>query len=185
MSTVSTTRPGKPWERIRWRKIGGETRRVSLMVQLPEVAELYYSVCSRIDRHNRCRQDDLNLEKKFQVKEWSARVNTTLLAICVVDSWLLYKGGRSPRPHMTQNAFYERLATALIDNSYDQLSTRRFSKSTPPNSPRKVFLRSGHREHLTPKKKKSGQRESHRGHRAREMQSLLEKEVQIPLLCLC
>ena len=35
---------------------------------IPRIAEIYYDAASQIDRHNRCRQDDLRLEKKFQLK---------------------------------------------------------------------------------------------------------------------
>ena len=68
--------------------------------------------------HNRCLQDDLNLEKKFEVKEWSLRVNTSLLAICIVDAWLLYKGNCAGRDCMAPNIFYATLAEELIDNKY-------------------------------------------------------------------
>jgi hypothetical protein len=44
----------------------------------------------RHDRHNRCRQDDLMLERKYQTQDWSIRVNHSLLGIVSVDSWLLY-----------------------------------------------------------------------------------------------
>ena len=73
---------------------------------------------SQINRHNRCRQDDLKLEKKFRVKEWSQRVNTSLFAMYVVDSWLLYKGNRGSRGAMSPNDFYSTLAEELVDNTY-------------------------------------------------------------------
>lgn len=79
---------------------------------------MYYSAASQVDRHNRCRQSDLKLEKKFRVKEWSMRINTTLLAMCIVDSWLVYKGSRGSQPHMSPNEFYCTLASELIDNHY-------------------------------------------------------------------
>ena len=50
-------------------------------ISIPSVCEQYYETCSQIDRHNRSRQDELGLEKRFEVKEWFMRVNTSLLAI--------------------------------------------------------------------------------------------------------
>lgn len=56
---------------------------------------IYYDGCAKIDQHSRCRQDDVDIEKCFEVKEWS-RGNSTLLSICIVDSYLLHKNGSSP-----------------------------------------------------------------------------------------
>ena len=88
ISTCSNTVPGSPIVRSRWRPLesgNGAERRVPV-VQQPQVVECYYSTCGAIDRYNRCRQDDINIEKKFKVKEWSMRVTSSLLAICVVDA---------------------------------------------------------------------------------------------------
>ena len=92
VTTSGTTLPGTTIYRERWRRIGNESRSKMTEAGVPNVAETYYSTASQIDRHNRCRQDDFKLEKKFRVKEWSQRVNTSLLAMCIVDAWLLYKG---------------------------------------------------------------------------------------------
>ena len=110
IATVGTTLPGATIYRERWRRIDNESRKTVTETSIPEVAETYYSAASQIDRHNRCRQDDPKLEKKFLVKEWSQRVNTSLLASCVVDAWLLYKGNRGSRGVMSPNDFYSSLA---------------------------------------------------------------------------
>jgi Transposase IS4 len=52
-----------------------EPERVKITLDVPKAAELYYSTCGKIDQHNRCRQDTLNLEKKLETKEWHRRVN--------------------------------------------------------------------------------------------------------------
>jgi hypothetical protein len=46
-----------------------------------------------IDRHkNRCRQNDVGLEKKIvQTQDWAKRFNMSLFGMCVVDGWLAYK----------------------------------------------------------------------------------------------
>ena len=92
---------------------------MKLTVPQPKVGELYYSACAQVDRHNRCRQDDLNLEKKVGTKDWSFRVNCSLLSMVIVDSWLLYSGAQGSRYHLVQRQFYETLATQLIDNTFD------------------------------------------------------------------
>jgi hypothetical protein len=51
---------------------------------------LYYSACGKVDQHNRDRQDTLQLERKLGTHNWATRVNHTILAMCVVDSWKIY-----------------------------------------------------------------------------------------------
>lgn len=43
--------------------------RVEVIVPHPKAAEIYYSACGMIDRHNCCRQDDLELERKIDSKD--------------------------------------------------------------------------------------------------------------------
>ena len=62
--------------------------------------------------------------KRIRTQDWSFRVNTSLLAICIVDSWLLYSGIQAERNYISQNDFYEILASELIDNKYDAHNTR-------------------------------------------------------------
>ena len=75
------------------------TFKEQITVGIPKVCEKYYDACSQIDIHNRGLQDDLKLEKKFEVKDWSICVNSTLLGICIVDAWKLYIGFRGHRYH--------------------------------------------------------------------------------------
>jgi len=124
-------------------------------IQIPDVYKTYYDTFSRIDRQNRCRQDDWYL-KKFEVKDWSMRVNTSLLVVCVVDAWLLYMGTRSSRPSMNPNEFYSLLAEGLIDNKYDSIGSR---KSRNPNEDEEHGVSansmvSGVGAHLTPTNRK-------------------------------
>jgi hypothetical protein len=44
-----------------------------------------------IDRHNRCRQEDLQLEHKVKTMTWSRRVNLSILEMCIVDAYLVFK----------------------------------------------------------------------------------------------
>ena len=93
ISTSGSKRPGKSFERTRRHQEEGGPRKVRVVVPLPHVVEKYYGAAAAISQHNRYRQDGLGLEGKVQVKDWSKRVNISLLAICIVDAWLLYKGG--------------------------------------------------------------------------------------------
>ena len=54
--------------RENWRRTGNVSRRTMTETDIPQTAEIYYNAASQIDRHNRCRQYDLRLEKKFQVQ---------------------------------------------------------------------------------------------------------------------
>lgn len=130
ISTTSSAEEGEPYSRIRWRQLEDGPKRVKLIVPQPKVCELYYSACAQIDRHNGCRQADLNLEKKVGSKDLSFRVNCWLLAMIIIDSWQLYSGAHGSRWHMGQHKFYETLATQLIDNTFDGPGLRFRSKST-------------------------------------------------------
>jgi len=148
ISTAGTTQPGTPIFRERYRSRNGRTWKEEIDIQIPQVCETYYATCSQVDRHNRCRQDDLMLEKKFEVKEWSARVNTSLLAICVVDAWKLYCGAMHNRGRMTPHQFYTQLAEGLIDNSMDAIGLRQRQSDAPDVE--EMESGSGIGTHLTP-----------------------------------
>ena len=123
ISTTSSAADGTPYERIRWRQTGSFAQRVLLTVRQPKVVETYYSSCAAIDRHNRCRQDDLQLERKLVTLDWSKRVGISLLGIIIVDSWLLYSGAHGGEG-LTQRKFYEVLSSQLIDNFYNYIGLR-------------------------------------------------------------
>lgn len=89
ITSASSSAPGTLIERVRCRQVGDRLERDVLKVAQPKAVELYYGCCAQIDRHNRCRQDDLHLEHKMGTHDWSLIVNLTILGICIVDSWLL------------------------------------------------------------------------------------------------
>lgn len=60
----------------------------------PEALEQYYGTASLIDLPNRYFQDDLKLVEKFQVREGSLQVNSSLLFMYIADAWLLFKRTR-------------------------------------------------------------------------------------------
>lgn len=155
ISTTSTGVDGASLERVRWRQVDGAPQRVALSVPQPQVVETYYSTCAAVDRHNRCRQDELRLEHKLQTQDWSTRVNLTLLGFCVVDAWLLYAGAHGPVGRLEQSEFYVDLATQLIDNTYDAvgLRPRRVWEQQSVGQPPLVPV-TGTGPHLTPTNKR-------------------------------
>jgi hypothetical protein len=86
ISTASSVVEGAKYSRTRWRQLEDGAQRVTTEIKQPRVAELYCGSCAMIDRYNRCRQNDLMLERKYQIQDWSIRVNHSLLGIDIVDS---------------------------------------------------------------------------------------------------
>jgi hypothetical protein len=79
-----------------------------------QAAQLYYSVCTKIDQHN---QSSLATEKKIQVRSWDKQVNISIFSMIVVDSFLLHwecTGGK-----LKQIDYYQALLSVLIDNGYE------------------------------------------------------------------
>jgi len=153
VATAGSVRAGGAWERLRWRQVYGGAKRVAVSVPRPEVAEIYYGCCAQIDRRNQCRRDDPRLEHKLGTHDWSQRVKLPLFGILIVDSWLLHTGARGPASH-NQAAFYEDLASGLIDNTLDGTAERPISapERTDPLAPPPHVIGSG--VHLTPTSKR-------------------------------
>jgi hypothetical protein len=82
VSNTSSLQPGNIIERQRWRQLDSEeggAARTTTLTEQPKCVELYYSACAMIDRHNRCRQDTLGIEKKIGTLDWDKRVNFSVL----------------------------------------------------------------------------------------------------------
>ena len=60
-------------------------------INQPRLAEIDYPRNSNIDERNRTRQDDFQLERKLQTKNWSIRVNTSILGMNDVATYYLGK----------------------------------------------------------------------------------------------
>ena len=95
VSTVGISGHGATQERLRWHEDEKGAYQKCISPPIPAVAEDYYKTAAIIDRHNRTRQDDLDIEKSFRVLDWSLRVNSTLVSICAVDAYHLFCGGRA------------------------------------------------------------------------------------------
>ena len=96
ITNTLSLRPGHAIERKRMRQmeplesqLPPET--VELTIAQPKATEVYYETCSAIDRHNRSRHDNLSLEKKFETKDWSMRVNLSILGMIIVDTANAYR----------------------------------------------------------------------------------------------
>ena len=97
---------------------------VTLTVLQPKASEIYYGACSKIDRHNRCQQEFLDIEKKLQTHEWDKRSNLGILEICVLDDWMCYS--IATKVEETQETYYSKISEEMIDNLLDaNLVTRR------------------------------------------------------------
>ena len=87
---------GRLYTRTQWRKDdpspNADPDMVELTIPQPTTADIYYSACGQIDRHNRCRQESLDTEKKFGTKYWLKFFNLSVFVMNVVDVWLVYQG---------------------------------------------------------------------------------------------
>ena len=74
IASGSSITEGTPYKRRKLRQVNeeenAEPEHVDLEVRQPKASELYYSACAMIDIHNRCRQDDFDLEKKLGTQDW-------------------------------------------------------------------------------------------------------------------
>lgn len=114
VSTAGDTQPGENVVRTRLRGTEQGASHILITVSMTSVIQTYYQSSSSIDRHSRCRQDDLMLERKLGTKRWDIRLNYSILGIIVFDSWPVYCGLNGPGKELTQRWYYEELATLLI-----------------------------------------------------------------------
>jgi hypothetical protein len=91
---------------------------VHLTIAEPVACEVYYDACSMIDRHNRCRQGTLDLEKKIQTQDWAKIFNMSHCGMCVFVALLAYK--QVTKIGEDQREFYIKLSEELIDNLFDR-----------------------------------------------------------------
>jgi hypothetical protein len=95
VSTCSSLVPETPYVRKQLRHMSMESNAppevVELTVPQLQALEIYYSACAMIDRHNRCRQDDLQLEHKVKSLTWWKTINLSVVGICIGDAYLVFK----------------------------------------------------------------------------------------------
>lgn len=150
VATATSSLAGEPQERIRWRQGQERAERAVETVNQPQVSQDYYSCCSQIDRHNRCRQADLQLENKLITHDWSMRVNLSLLGVCIEDAWMLYSGARGVAATLSQRHFYEDLAAQLISNTLKSTGLRVRGAQASSLDAEAALPRNGTGIHLAP-----------------------------------
>jgi hypothetical protein len=65
------------------------------------------------------RYTTLHVLKKLETKDWSMRLNLSVFAMIVIDTWLVYSAIKNtPTIELNQKEFYSFLAEELIDNTY-------------------------------------------------------------------
>jgi hypothetical protein len=140
IATAGSLAEGTACSRCPWRQVNQQPNappeKATLPIQQSQIAKAYYSTCAAIDRHNRYRQDDRQIEKKIATKNWSVCVNLSIVAMIVVDTWLVYNAFKNT-PHETecsQKDFYSVLAEVLIDTCYDDRGRATRPQSSPNGS---------------------------------------------------
>jgi hypothetical protein len=161
ISSRSNISPGLPiqWSRVQ-QLADVETNEdlvtVDMILDCPKAACVYYTTCGKIDQHNRCWQDTLDLEKKLKTHHWERRVNMSIFGMIIVDSWMLYKGCTGGT-RLQQSAYYKALIDDLIDCPLKSMpETRQSLDATAPSAAAwavKVGT-AGRGLHLTPTKRK-------------------------------
>ena len=95
ISNTSSLKPGLPYTRDTLRQVNNSTNTdpfcVEFDINKPRVDESYYSRKLKIDDSNRTRQDNFQLERKLTTKDWSIKVNPSIIGMDDVDTYYLGK----------------------------------------------------------------------------------------------
>ena len=115
--------------RIRWRQIdsraNADAERHEFSIEQPDMVKCYYDTCAEIDRHNRRRQDDLEIERTIRTKDWSKRVNTSIFGMIIVDTMNFHQACvHQNEIDSTPDDFFNYLAEEMIDNTLDNRGLR-------------------------------------------------------------
>ena len=118
---------GEPQYRKRWRQAEddpfAEVTKKEIEIPQPKLVETYYSVASKIDRHKKQRQNDLELERYVRTHQWWKRVCLSIFGMIVVDTMNFHQScsaNTDPNPH----TWISELATKLINNKLNSTAMR-------------------------------------------------------------
>ena len=90
------------------------------------MTKIYYDVCDGIDRHNRQRQYDLELERIAKTVTWWKRVCMSFFGIIFVDTKNFYSEVvHQSEVDETPDDFFTKLAHEMIFNDIDRPAPRR------------------------------------------------------------
>lgn len=160
VSSSLTTLLSEPYERIRWRPIGGEAKRVLLAIKISSVAYEYYECYAAMDTQNHCSHDDLTLEHKLVTHDWSKRTCMSLLGMRAVTAWMLHTGARGSMASLTQKQLHADFAAHLIGTYVDAVGVRARGSMTgaigTPSSDMAAFARYGLGIYVEPPLKRRG-----------------------------
>ena len=116
LTTHGVDLPGKPAPKKRQ---DFETNiNYNINVPRPHIIEKYQHEMGWVDRHNRYRQGILGLHKVWKTKRWQTRIQTELLATCLVDSFLacihLLPKWRVEKEHEQDESLFWKFVCELI-----------------------------------------------------------------------
>lgn len=86
VATAGDITLGDNADRIRLRETDEGPQYVQLSIPQPNVVQMHYISSAAIDQHNRCRQDDLMLQRKLGTHRWDFRLNCSLIGMITVDA---------------------------------------------------------------------------------------------------
>lgn len=72
-STSGTLLPFQIITRFKYALIGNSSKGLIMKAAILEAVQTYYQASSEIDTHGRCRQDNLNIEKTFELQSGKQR----------------------------------------------------------------------------------------------------------------
>lgn len=131
--------------RDRWRQFREGACSMDVGLKMPLAIANYYESVGMIDRHNRVRQDTVDLEKCARTHKWGFRLGSTILAMIMTDSRIVYNFGHEGRNTLSPRSFYCKLAEELIENDFDERGIYRHIMeyykvasdvdNSPPNRP--------------------------------------------------
>lgn len=101
-----------------WRQQCDGACPIAFKLTMPQIIRDYFTIFDKIDIHNRVGQDRLDLEKTIEVKEWSFRLNSTILGMILVDSWYLFKHGigHKNERQLSPHRFWCKIGTEMLQN---------------------------------------------------------------------
>lgn len=111
---AGSTFPGFPYEMKYTDDYGNvQVRNVSR----PDVLSKYFQSSNVIDIHNQLRQGNLALEEKWSTQNCWFRLATTLIGMCVTDTYLLAKHHRVVDQQASINVFAGKLGYQLVSKA--------------------------------------------------------------------
>ena len=154
VANTETMEQAEPIFRIRWRQVdsttNAEPERQELTLKQPSLVKCYYDTFSSIDRHNKQSQDDLELERTVNTKDWWKRVCLSIVGMILVDKCNFHQACVHPSDiDSDPDTFWTGLAEEMVDNQLDGISLRS-RRSRCPVTTSDSSCHVNYETHLTP-----------------------------------